>query len=166
MYEVHKFMDLDAYEVGYFITQVGYAAASFGVAPSDIEYVAGALNKLFNYKCSPPTSVLPNEKPELQAICIASSCPEAPTPSCSLYAAAVMPASGNSSNMYTSKPTASSTGSAMGGAAGGSSASSTSGSSGSQSSSAGASSSTGGAIAQRVGAGAGVLGLAALAFAL
>lgn len=27
MYEVHKFMALDPYEVGYFITQVGLAAS-------------------------------------------------------------------------------------------------------------------------------------------
>ncbi|KKY32670.1 hypothetical protein UCDDA912_g07376 [Diaporthe ampelina] len=49
-YQVHKFMDLNHYEVSYFIQQVGLAASSFGVAKDDITVVAGALDKLFNYK--------------------------------------------------------------------------------------------------------------------
>lgn len=36
-------MVLDPYQLGYFITQVGLSAASFGVAESDISAVAMAL---------------------------------------------------------------------------------------------------------------------------
>lgn len=73
MYEVHKFMALDAYQVGYFIEQVGLSAASFGVQQNDIEFVAHALQKYFGYKCAPPTDVLPDKGKELQAVCIAVS---------------------------------------------------------------------------------------------
>ncbi|KAK0247078.1 hypothetical protein LTR01_008949 [Friedmanniomyces endolithicus] len=48
-------MALDPYEIGYFITQVGLSAASFGVAQSDITDVASALFSLFSYKCEPPS---------------------------------------------------------------------------------------------------------------
>lgn len=37
-----------------------------------------ALNKLFGYKCSPPTTVIPEQGPQLQSICSADSCPKAP----------------------------------------------------------------------------------------
>jgi hypothetical protein len=54
MYEVHKYMALDAFQVGYFITQVGLSAASFGVAQADVEAVGMSLNNLFGYKCRSP----------------------------------------------------------------------------------------------------------------
>ena len=73
MYEVHKFMALDAYEVGYFIQQVGLSAASFGVTASDVNVVAIALQHTFGYRCSKPAAPLPKTKKELQAICIAVS---------------------------------------------------------------------------------------------
>ncbi|KXJ97027.1 hypothetical protein Micbo1qcDRAFT_199767 [Microdochium bolleyi] len=92
MYEVHKFMALDEAELGYFITQVGLAAASFGVAEADVKVVGNALMTLFGYRCSPPTAVIPAQGPALQAICIASSCPEATNmPTCSAYAPVVEP---------------------------------------------------------------------------
>ena len=71
MYSVHKYMALDNNEVQYFIQQVGLSAKSFGVSEDDIEKVGEALNKYFGYRCSPPTSVLPDKKAELQSICIA-----------------------------------------------------------------------------------------------
>ena len=43
-------MDLDAFELGYFIEQVGLAASSFGVVDADVEAVGMALTKLFDYK--------------------------------------------------------------------------------------------------------------------
>ena len=79
MYEVHKFMSLDAYEVQYFIEQVGLAAASFGVAEADVMFVGSALQKYFGYKCSPETMVLPKTKKELQSICIDVSLPSLDT---------------------------------------------------------------------------------------
>jgi hypothetical protein len=43
MFEVHRFMALDAYEVQYFIEQVGLAALSFGVSADDAEAVGHTL---------------------------------------------------------------------------------------------------------------------------
>ena len=60
MYEVHKYMALDAAQVGYFITQVGLSAASFGVATADVEAVGKALMDLFGYRCAPPAMVVPS----------------------------------------------------------------------------------------------------------
>jgi hypothetical protein len=85
-------MDLSAEEVGYFMSQVGLSAASFGVASSDITIVANALNNLFGYKCSPPVAVQPRARPELQAICINDDCPLAANPTCGAYGKAVEPA--------------------------------------------------------------------------
>ncbi|KAL2069915.1 hypothetical protein VTL71DRAFT_14594 [Oculimacula yallundae] len=77
-YNVHKFMNLDPNEVGYFITQVADAAASFGVSADDLAPVGMALNSLFGYKCSPPTTVIPDQGAQLQSICAAEDCPIAP----------------------------------------------------------------------------------------
>jgi hypothetical protein len=71
MYEVHKYMALDAFQVGYFITQVGLSAASFGVATADVEAVGKALMDLFGHKCAPPATVVPSQGPQLQSVCIA-----------------------------------------------------------------------------------------------
>jgi len=73
MYNVHKHMALDAYEVSYFINQVGLAAASFGVTQEDISYVGGALQALFGHRCAPAMSIVPGTGKELQAICLAVS---------------------------------------------------------------------------------------------
>jgi hypothetical protein len=78
-------MGLDANEVGYFITQVGLSAASFGVTTDDVETVGNALNKAFGYKCSPAVAILPNVTAELQAICVASDCPTSPDATCAAY---------------------------------------------------------------------------------
>lgn len=91
MYDVHKFMALDAYEVGYFIQQVGLSAASFGVADADVTAVGQALNMLFGERCAAPAKVLPTAPAELQAICIESDCPVAQNATCSSYDAVVEP---------------------------------------------------------------------------
>ena len=70
MYDVHKYMGLGAAEVGYFIEQVGLAAASFGVADADVTAVGMALNSLFGYKCAAAATVVPSQGDALQAICI------------------------------------------------------------------------------------------------
>ncbi|KAI0404254.1 hypothetical protein F4802DRAFT_615842 [Xylaria palmicola] len=106
MYEVHKFMALDPYEVGYFITQVGLAAASFGVADADVQAVGSALNSLFGHRCSPPTTVIQPEGPLLQAICIEEACPLATEAACDSYDAVVEPSSVPSGSM-SATPTAS-----------------------------------------------------------
>lgn len=94
-YNVHKFMDLDIYQVTYFIQQVGLSAASFGVAPADVQYVGTALMQLFGYKCAPPMTVIPAQGAQLQAICIANNCPTAANATCAAYPAATMPAVAN-----------------------------------------------------------------------
>ena len=70
MYETHKYMGLGAFEFGYFVEQVGLAAASFGVADADVTAVGMALNSLFGYKCAPAATVVPSQGDALQAICI------------------------------------------------------------------------------------------------
>ncbi|KAH7146213.1 hypothetical protein EDB81DRAFT_721107 [Dactylonectria macrodidyma] len=106
MYQVHKFMDLDYAEVTYFVTQVGMAAASFGVAEDDIKIVATALNSLFNVRCAPATTVIKAQGSELQSICIAKSCPLAMDGVCSKYDTPVEPknatATGSSTATMTS----------------------------------------------------------------
>lgn len=93
---VHRFMDLDAAEVGYFIQNVGLAAASFGVATDDITVVAKALNSIFNVKCSKPTTVVPAQGAQLQSICQADDCVLAPNATCAAYPVTMMPAVANS----------------------------------------------------------------------
>ncbi|MCJ1472810.1 hypothetical protein MMC13_001459 [Lambiella insularis] len=97
MYQVHKFMDLNPAEVGYFITQVGLSAASFGVADSDVTAVGMALAELFDYRCSPPAVVVPAQGAQLQAICTNDACSISPNASCSVYAPAMKPAVANAS---------------------------------------------------------------------
>ena len=71
MYEVHKYMALDAFQVGYFIEQVRLSAASFGVATADVEAVGRTLQNLFGYRCAAPVTIVPLQGPQLQAVCIA-----------------------------------------------------------------------------------------------
>ncbi|KAM0327434.1 hypothetical protein ACHAQA_005720 [Verticillium albo-atrum] len=85
MYEVHKFMNLDSSEMGYFIQQVALAAESFGVAKEDIAVVGKALTELFNFKCLPAAEILPGAGKELQSICSAEDCPAAKDAQCDLY---------------------------------------------------------------------------------
>ncbi|KAL9621823.1 MAG: hypothetical protein Q9160_003796 [Pyrenula sp. 1 TL-2023] len=80
-----QFMDLDSQQVGYFITQVGLAASSFGVAPADIAAVANSLTELFGYRCAPETEVIKGQGKELQSICVAEDCPEAKDSVCGKY---------------------------------------------------------------------------------
>src|ERR1700761_1812448 len=91
MYNVHKFMDLNPLELGYFITQVGLSAASFGVATSDVTAVGMALNNLCGYRCSPPTAIIPGDAAEQQSICQDTSCPIAPNATCPANAAPTAP---------------------------------------------------------------------------
>ncbi|KAF7973044.1 hypothetical protein HWV62_16330 [Athelia sp. TMB] len=93
MYQVHKYMGLDVNEVGYFITQVGLAAQSFGVTNADVSAVGSLLESLFDVKCAAATTVIPAQGAQLQSICIADNCPTAPNATCSAYAAVTSPAS-------------------------------------------------------------------------
>ncbi|KZP26127.1 hypothetical protein FIBSPDRAFT_782345 [Athelia psychrophila] len=85
MYSVHKYMGLDANEVGYFITQVGLSAQSFGVAAADVTAVGTLLEGVFDVKCAAATTVIPAQGAQLQSICTADDCPTAANASCSAY---------------------------------------------------------------------------------
>ncbi|KAF2209774.1 hypothetical protein CERZMDRAFT_46514 [Cercospora zeae-maydis SCOH1-5] len=101
-YSVHQYMALSNAEVGYFITQVGLAAASFGVTEEDVTAVGTALTDAFGYRCAPPAAIPPTASAELQAICIAEDCPIATaSPTCEAYEAVVEPATATMSSMPT-----------------------------------------------------------------
>ncbi|CZR60244.1 uncharacterized protein PAC_10140 [Phialocephala subalpina] len=94
-YNVHKFMDLSYAEVTWFIDQVALSAMSFGVAKDDLAVVGTALNSFFNYRCALPMVVVSAQGPQLQSICIDSTCPISPNGTCSSYQAAMKPALAN-----------------------------------------------------------------------
>lgn len=75
-------MVLDPFQVGYFITQVGLSAASFGVAQSDIDAVAMSLEKLFDYRCAPKTTAIEAQGPQYQSVCTDEKCPLSPNSTC------------------------------------------------------------------------------------
>lgn len=105
-------MDLDEHEVGYFIIQVGLAAASFGVTTEDATAVGTTLNKIFGVRCAPATPVIPSQGPQLQSICVANTCPLSPGDTCAAYQPTFEPAVANSTlvgNTTTSTTTASRT---------------------------------------------------------
>src|SRR5579871_77703 len=95
-------MDLNVYQLSYFITQVGLAAASFGVATSDVEAVGMALQQSFGYRCSPPAAIVPQVPAQLQSICIAPDCPLAANANCSAYGSVAAPAYANGTNSTSS----------------------------------------------------------------
>ncbi|TGJ88370.1 hypothetical protein E0Z10_g396 [Xylaria hypoxylon] len=107
IYEVHKFMALGPNELGYFITQVGLAAASFGVADSDVQAVGMALNSLFGFRCAPPATVIESQGPQLQAICIEETCPIAENSVCDSYEPIVEPDLVSSTSSISATQTAS-----------------------------------------------------------
>jgi hypothetical protein len=84
MYEVHKYMNLDPNELGYFISQVGAAATCLGVASSDVTIVANVLMEYFGYRCSPPMAITGPVLP--QSMCTdCDKCPYAQNADCSAY---------------------------------------------------------------------------------
>ena len=82
MSEVHRFMNLDENEMGYFIQEVGSAATSFGVTTEDATAVGMALNSAFNMRCLPAAALAPGAPNASQSICVAPSCPEAMPSDC------------------------------------------------------------------------------------
>lgn len=79
-------MDLDKFQMDFFISQVGLSAASIGFDPDDITIYTNTLNRLFNTRCAAPTAV-PGIKaaPEQQSICIAENCDLDPKADCAAY---------------------------------------------------------------------------------
>lgn len=120
-------MDLSAAEVGYFIQQVAMSAASFGVAQDDLMVVGTALTSTFDVKCAPPTAVIKAQGPQLQSICIDSTCALAVNSTCDVYNGTIVkPAVANatldgnttasSTASSTTKPSSSSTSTSKSGA--------------------------------------------------
>ncbi|KAH6972749.1 hypothetical protein BKA56DRAFT_467872, partial [Ilyonectria sp. MPI-CAGE-AT-0026] len=98
MYEVHKFMDLNAAEMGFFVDQAVRGLLSIGFTDSDAQFVNNTLDTVFNHRCAPPAAVIPpTAGPQLQAICIAPDCSLSANDTCSAYDAAVPPLVANSS---------------------------------------------------------------------
>lgn len=77
-------MALDPNEIGYFISQVGLAALSFGVSQDDANTVGMVLMSYFGYRCSPPLAIT-TSTPYKQSICGDKTCPKDPHPVCYLY---------------------------------------------------------------------------------
>jgi len=75
-------MVLDPYQLGYFITQVGLSAASFGVAESDISAVAMVLGSQFAYRCGPKMTAIEAQGPQYQSVCTDETCPLAANSTC------------------------------------------------------------------------------------
>ena len=103
-------MALDPYQLGYFIQQVGLAATSFGVTAEDATAAGMALTKLFDYRCSPPTTVVKAQGPQLQSICDDPSCPLDPMSQCGLEdnnGTALMPTNVTMNSNSTSNSTSS-----------------------------------------------------------
>lgn len=90
-------MALDPYQVGYFITQVGLSATSFGVSNDDVTAVGTSLIKLFDQRCAPPTTIIPAQGDALQAVCITEACPLSENTACGSYEPVVQPAVANGS---------------------------------------------------------------------
>ncbi|KXT02217.1 hypothetical protein AC578_5057 [Pseudocercospora eumusae] len=85
MYDVHKYMQLDENQFGYFITQVGLSASSYGVSKEDVGTIAKALMDTFGYRCAKPAAAVPPTVKALQSICTKPSCPIAQDCDCDLY---------------------------------------------------------------------------------
>lgn len=106
MFKVHRFMNLDPNQLGYFVQQVALAGASFGVAKEDLEGVGTALNQLFGLRCAPPVEVIKSQGPQLQAICVQQSCPLSPDAVCNQYEAPISSASSTATTGPTATGTA------------------------------------------------------------
>lgn len=109
MYSVHRFMDLDENEVGYFIGQVGMAAMSFGVTEADATAVGSALTMLFDFRCAPNATAIAAQGLQQQSICSADTCPLAEGAVCDQYAPAVEPMNATSTANSSSTATGTST---------------------------------------------------------
>ncbi|KAI0468485.1 hypothetical protein F4859DRAFT_490521 [Xylaria cf. heliscus] len=96
MYEVHKYMDLNAAELGYFIEQAVKGLISFGFSDADAQFVNATLDSKFNKRCAPAGALIPpSAGPQLQAICVAPDCTLSANDTCSAYGTIKAPAVAN-----------------------------------------------------------------------
>ena len=72
--------------MGYANEQITLAVKSLGFEQPDVDFTLQSLEKVFSYRCSPATAVIPPEAgPKLQSICGSSDCPLDPNATCSAY---------------------------------------------------------------------------------
>ncbi|EFZ02935.1 hypothetical protein MAA_00009 [Metarhizium robertsii ARSEF 23] len=77
---VHRFMDLNQTEVGYFIEQLIAASKYYGFSDTDATTLSTFMNARYNIRCAPPANG------ELYSICLANECPlAAPDANCDAY---------------------------------------------------------------------------------
>ncbi|KID93313.1 hypothetical protein MAJ_10722, partial [Metarhizium majus ARSEF 297] len=77
---VHRFMDLNQTEVGYFIEQLIAASKYYGFSDADATTLSTFMNARYNIRCAPPANG------ELYSICLAKECPlAAPDANCDAY---------------------------------------------------------------------------------
>ncbi|KAL7931221.1 hypothetical protein V8C35DRAFT_119822 [Trichoderma chlorosporum] len=120
---VHKFMNLNQTDIGYFIEQITLASKYFGFSDEDAQTLDTFMNARYNVRCAPPVNG------QLYSICFADECPLAqPQPDCDAYkdlgpsgtsnvsvvVTTVSPSSATTSAATTSQPPASSTTAAAG----------------------------------------------------
>uniref|UniRef100_L2FXE9 Uncharacterized protein n=1 Tax=Colletotrichum fructicola (strain Nara gc5) TaxID=1213859 RepID=L2FXE9_COLFN len=98
MYQVHKFMDLDMNELGYFIRWLGRLPLS-----ALLKTTSRQSERRF------PSSL----GPQLQAICIENSCPISPNSTCASYEAAVAPKNATGGGMMNATATMSGSATSM-----------------------------------------------------
>lgn len=77
---VHKFMNLNQTDIGYFIEQLTVASKYFGFSDEDAQTLDTFMNARYNVRCAPPING------QLYSICFADECPLAqPQPDCDAY---------------------------------------------------------------------------------
>lgn len=83
---VHKYMNLNYTDLGYFIDQLCLATTQYGFSEQDSQTLNTNLNSDYNAKCIPPVTLNPAIGPELLSRCQADNCPLAePNPDCAAY---------------------------------------------------------------------------------
>lgn len=77
---VHKFMNLNQTDIGYFVEQLTLASRYFGFSDEDAQTLDTFMNARYNVRCAPPVNG------QLYSICFADECPLAqPSPDCAAY---------------------------------------------------------------------------------
>ncbi|KAH7368927.1 hypothetical protein B0T11DRAFT_277864 [Plectosphaerella cucumerina] len=83
---VHKFMNLEWHQLGYFISQLTQAAQYYGFSQQDALTISNRLNSFYNVRCAPAVTFNPRNGPQLLSLCQNPTCPlAAPVSDCAAY---------------------------------------------------------------------------------
>lgn len=83
---VHKFMNLEFHQLGYFISQLTQAAQYYGFSQQDAMTISNRLNSFYNVRCAPAVTFNPRNGPQLLSLCQNPTCPlAAPVSDCAAY---------------------------------------------------------------------------------